>query len=376
VAVSLRVLIVGGGIGGLSAAVALRAAGVDVDLYEQAGEFGEVGAGVGLHQNSQRVLRRLGLGDEVSRVAAPITGIRLSDPSGTVVAAESYGPDTHQLGVHRADLIALLAAALPDGVLHTGRRCIQFIAQNGTAAVSFDTGEVVEADAVIAADGIHSVLRQYVVERNEPVFSGVVAYRGLVSATRVPEWPHHLSVWGGNGKHLLTFPVRAGQQINFVGFVPADAQMRESWSAPGDPAALAAEFADWHPQVRRLLDQIDVTFKWGLYDRDPLPRWTTGRLTLLGDAAHAMLPHMGQGANQAIEDAMALATLVHGASGADVPDALVQYQQLRHDRAARIQQLSRSTGIGFDAGSPVRVVLPWVQGYDVEAEALAVRRRR
>src|SRR5262249_46809097 len=160
-----------------------------------------------------------------------------------------------------------------------------------------------------------------------------------------PEWPQSLVIWAGNGKHLLTYPVRAGRLINFVGFVPADVQMRESWPAPGDPAVLAAEFAGWNCEVHRLLDQVDTTFKWGLYDRNPLPRWTKGRLTLLGDAAHPMLPHMGQGANQAIEDAMALATLLRGVSTTYVPNALVQYESLRHDRTARVQQLSRSNGI-------------------------------
>jgi len=288
-------VIVGGGIGGLSAAVALLAAGLRVEVYEQARQLGEVGAGVGLHQNSQRVLRRLGLREEINRVAARISGFRVCRPDGSVVSSETYGPDAPHLGVHRADLVALLAAALPQGVVHTGRRCTQFVQDARSATAVFDTGDIVEADVVIAADGIHSVLQQYV-ERTEPVFSGTVAYRGIVSAARVPNWPQSLVVWGGDGKHLLTFPVRAGRQINFVGFVPADAEMRESWSAPGDPAVLAAEFGDWTPQVRRILEQVDTTFKWGLYDRNPLSRWTNGRLALLGDAAHAMLPHMGQGA--------------------------------------------------------------------------------
>ena len=370
---SLRVVIVGGGIGGLSAAVALLAAGLRVEVYEQARQLGEVGAGVGLHQNSQRVLRRLGLREEINRVAARISGFRVCRPDGSVVSSETYGPDAPHLGVHRADLVALLAAALPQGVVHTGRRCTQFVQDARSATAVFDTGDIVEADVVIAADGIHSVLQQYV-ERTEPVFSGTVAYRGIVSAARVPNWPQSLVVWGGDGKHLLTFPVRAGRQINFVGFVPADAEMRESWSAPGDPAVLAAEFGDWTPQVRRILEQVDTTFKWGLYDRNPLSRWTNGRLALLGDAAHAMLPHMGQGANQAIEDAMALATLLRETSAADMPDVLVHFQQLRRDRTARIQRLSRSNGVAFDAGSTVRLIRPWVQGYDVEADALAVRR--
>ena len=203
---SLRVVIVGGGIGGLSAAVALLAAGLRVEVYEQARQLGEVGAGVGLHQNSQRVLRRLGLSEEINRVAARISGFRVCRPDGSVVSSETYGPDAPHLGVHRADLVALLAAALPQGVVHTGRRCTQFVQDARSSTAVFDTGDVVEADVVIAADGIHSVLQQYV-ERTEPVFSGTVAYRGIVSAARVPNWPQSLVVWGGDGKHLLTFPV-------------------------------------------------------------------------------------------------------------------------------------------------------------------------
>lgn len=369
--VGLRVAVIGGGIGGLTTAVALRAIGAHVDVYEQARELAEVGAGVGLHKNSQRVLRRLGLGEAVDRIAARVQGFRLSGPDGSDVFAETFGPDAPILSVHRADLVAVLAGALPAGVVHTGYRCREFVERDDCAAVVFDAGQVVEADVVVAADGIHSTLQHYVVEPTQPVFSGTVAYRGLIPETRLPDWPQSLMVWGGDGRHLLSFPVRRGQLINFVGFVPADERMRESWSAPGDPGELAAEFADWDPQARRLLGSVDTTFMWGLYDRDPLARWTAGRLALLGDAAHPMLPHMGQGANQAIEDAMALATLIRGTCGHDVTSALVDYEELRRDRTARIQQLSRMNGVAFDAGVTTRFTRPWVQGYDVEAHARA-----
>jgi salicylate hydroxylase len=239
--------------------------------------------------------------------------------------------------------------------------------------VSLHNGVSVNADVVVGADGIRSGLQRYVVEAADPVFSGTVAYRGLVSAARLPNWPRELVTWGGHGKHVIAYPVRAGQLINFVGFVAADDdQMRESCSAPGDPAALAAAFADWDPQVRRLLSRVETTFKWGLYDREPLPRWSHDRLTLLGDAAHPMLPHMGQGANQAIEDAMALAILLRGVAAADAPAALLRYQALRRDHTARVQRSARENGRRFDCAQPLSLNNSWIRDYDVEKEALAV----
>jgi salicylate hydroxylase len=374
---SMRVLVVGGGIGGLSAALALRFAGARVRVYEQAAELGEVGAGVGLFPNSIRILQRLGVADSVARRGAPIIEWWMLAPGGSVVSHQIAGRDgpTSSLGIYRPDLVAELAAGLPRGVLHTGHRCVAFRQDDRYAVVTFDNGVSVEADVVIAADGIHSTLRRYVVEPRRPVFSGVVAYRGVMPAARVPgwPWPHALVNWVGHGKHFLVFPVRAGTMLNYVGFVPADDQMRESWSAPGDPAVLAAEFAGWDPWLSRLLSHIDTTFRWGLYDRDPLPRWTNGRLALLGDAAHAMLPHMGQGANQAIEDGMALATLMRGSDAAEVTEALIRYQGLRHDHTARVQQGSRANGMRMDAGQAIAIGLPGVHDYDVEAEARARR---
>jgi salicylate hydroxylase len=374
---SLRVVIVGGGIGGLSAALALRAAGADVRVYEQAAEIGEVGAGVGLFPNSIRILHSLGVADAVTRRAAPLTEWSMYTPDGSVLSHQVAGRDgsVSSLGMYRPDLVAVLAAGLPSGVLHTGHRCIAFSQDDRSAVVTFDNGVSVEADVVIAADGIHSTLQGYVVEPRPPVFSGVVAYRGVMPAARVPDWfwPQGLVNWVGQGKHFLVFPVRAGTLLNYVGFLPADEQMRESWSAPGDPAVLAAEFADWNPSLSRLLSRIDATFRWGLYDRDPLPRWTNDRLALLGDAAHAMLPHMGQGANQAIEDGMALATLMRDTAAADVTEALIRYQGLRHDHTARVQRGSRANGLRMDSGQAITIAQGGVQDYDVEAEARAMR---
>jgi salicylate hydroxylase len=363
----LRVAIIGGGIGGLSAAVALLSRGAQVQVYEQAPRLDEVGAGVALQPNGLRVLERLSVGDRVAGVGARFTEWRFCQMDGTVVSRETFTT----LGLHRADLVTALVASLPQDVVHTGHRCVGFAQDDRRAVVTFDNGVSVEADVVVAADGIHSTLQRYVVEPREPVFSGVVAYRGVMPARRVPEWPEGaFRVWAGYGKHLLVFPVRGGELLNYVGFVPADEQMRESWSASGDPAQLSAEFAEgWDPMVGRILSQVETTFRWGLYDREPLPRWSQGRLTLLGDAAHPMLPHMGQGANQAIEDGMALATLLRGASAADVPDVLVRYQVLRRERTAQFQLGSRINGVRLDSEEPVTFGLPWVHDYDVEAEA-------
>jgi salicylate hydroxylase len=374
---SVRAVVVGGGIGGLSAALALRAAGAEVTVYEQAAELGEVGAGVGLYPNSMRILHRLGVADSVIRLGAPINEWRILAPGGSVLSHQVAGRDgpMGSLGMYRPDLVAALAAGLPRGMLHTGHRCVAFRQDDRSAVVTFDNGVSVEADVVVAADGIHSTLQRFVVEPRQPVFSGVVAYRGVMAAARVPGWmwPEALVNWVGQGKHFLVFPVRAGTLLNYVGFLPADEQMRESWSAPGDPATLAAQFADWDPWLSRLLSQIEATFRWGLYDRDPLPRWTHGRLALLGDAAHAMLPHMGQGANQSIEDGMALATLMRDTDAAEITDVLIRYQALRHDHTARVQRGSRVNGMRMDSGQAITIGQPGVQDYDVEAEARAMR---
>ena len=349
----IHVAIVGGGIGGLFAANALIARGLRVSLYEQAPIRGEIGAGLFLTPNSVRHLQRVGLAPAVLKWGArvgvdsryfrhdgtPIASVQVTDSSGWNAT----------FGMHRADLVAMLADALPNGTIHAGR-CIGFAQEGDVARVSFAGGACIDADVVIAADGIHSGLRPHVCPQSRPVFSGSVAYRGLVPHEHVPDWPtDRWQMWLGKGRHFIALPVRTGKLISYVGFVPADEEMKESWSAPGEPDALRREFAGWDPCIQQLLKAVQSTFRWALYDREPLSSWTKGRLSLLGDAAHPMLPHLGQGANQSIEDGMALATILAGADQDTAPAALLAYERLRRERVTQIQRGARESGLRYDS---------------------------
>ena len=349
-----KVVIVGGGIGGLFAANALIAQGLHVSVYEQASALGEVGAGVFVTPNAVRHLERVGLGPAVERWGARVgTGSHYFRHDGMPIApvqvTDAAGWNA-VFGMHRADFVDFLAAGLPDGVVHTGHRAVGFAQDGAAARVTFADGASAGADVVVAADGIHSVLQSHVVPPSKPVFHGTISYRGLVPRERLPNWPmDRWLMWAGPSKHFLVFPVRHGTMVNYVGFVPTDEQMKESWSAPGDPQVLRQAFGGWDPRIGQLLAQVDNTFRWALYDREPLPTWSKGRLTLLGDAAHPMLPHLGQGANQSIEDGMALATILAQADAAAVPAALLAYERLRRERVAEVQRSARQNGLRVDS---------------------------
>ena len=375
---ALRAVVVGGGIGGMAAAVALDRAGIDVQVYEQARELTEVGAGVSLAPNGLRMLDGLGVGEGIRRLGARhvSTQLRLADGRPARHEPHQFAQPGRNVGIHRADLLALLAEELPPGTVRTGHRCTDFSQDAGPATVGFGDGTSVTADVVIGADGIHSVLQGFVVAPAEPVFSGVVAYRGLVPS--MAGYPADtMRMWVGESKHFLAFPVRAGQLLNYVGFVQSGTSVRESWSATGDPAALAAHFTGWDPVIGAVIAAITGPggsgFQWGMYDRAPLPRWSSGRLTLLGDAAHPMLPHLGQGVNQALEDAVALAELLGAcASPAGVPRALAAYEELRRDRTARVQLGSRRNGAGYDSSGSQLTDRRWIYEYDAGKEAAAL----
>jgi salicylate hydroxylase len=376
----LRVAVLGGGIGGVAATLALLRRGIDVHLYEQAPALTEVGAGVAIQPNGARMLRRLGLENDLLRLGARWFEPQYLRPDGAF-AASMWPPELSGsiefYGFHRADLLSLFVDRLPPSILHTGHRCTGFEQDETQAFVTFANGTRATADIVVGADGIHSTLQQFVVPSAHPKFSGQVAHRGIVSAASV-SWPAGaMRIWLGQGKHFLVFPVRANTLLNYVGFVSTEEQTRESWSAPGDPAALAREFAGWGPMVEAILREAKNTFRWGLYDREPLPRWTNGRLTLLGDAAHPMLPHAGQGANQAIEDGVALAAVLARADRQSAPRALTIYEKLRRERTASVQQRSRlNLARYYQPGAERDRALgaqhqerAWIWNYDAEAEA-------
>jgi salicylate hydroxylase len=222
-----------------------------------------------------------------------------------------------------------------------------------------------------------------VVEPSAPEYSGFRAYRGLVAADQLPDWRREAhQVWMGDGKHFMVFPVRGGELLNYVGFVPTANETAESWSAVGDRDELAASFAGWDPRITQLLEKVETCFWWGLYDRKPLGKWVNGRLALLGDAAHPMLPHLGQGANQAIEDGTALAVILQAcAQDGSIEEALKRYEELRRPRASMVQAESRKNGLRYDSRyadlaqrdreiANIAVLRLSLYDHDIEKEAL------
>ena len=263
------------------------------------------------------------------------------------------------------------------------RRCIGFEQSAHAAQLKFATGETETVDVAIGADGIQSSLQKHVIEPSTPEYSGSRAYRGLIPKEKVPEWPKEAhQIWMGDGKHFMVYPVRSGRFFNYVGFVPTKSETIESWSAIGDRDELAAAFDGWDPRVVGFLEKVEICFWWGLYDRRPLASWTMGRLARLGDAAHAMLPHLGLGANQAIEDGVALAVFLEERDPAEIADVLRQYEAFRRARTDVIQAEARKQGLRLDSRfgnlqdrdreiTRSAEFRKWLYDYDVERAAIA-----
>lgn len=371
--------IVGAGIGGLAAAIALRRAGHDVVVFEQAKQFARVGADINLTPNAVRAMDGLGIGDAARVTAArPSHRISRSYDSGeetsrlemAEIAEQKYGAP--QLTIHRADLLAALADLFPAERVQLGKRA-QKISQNAEGVeVAFEDGTSAKLAALIGADGIHSVVRTAMFGAESPRFTGIVAYRAVVPADRlqgVPNLGAFTKWWGPNPQsQIVTFPLNRGKDIFIFATTPQDTWHLESWTAPGSVEELRDQYKDYHGEARALLDACDTVLKTALYERDPMTSWTQGRMALLGDAAHPMLPFMAQGAGMAIEDAVVLARHLEGVSVEDLPAALRRYERARIERTSQIQLGSRGNNWLREGGNA-----DWVYGYDAWAAPLAAQ---
>jgi 2-polyprenyl-6-methoxyphenol hydroxylase-like FAD-dependent oxidoreductase len=340
------IVVVGAGIGGLALALALLRRGMDVEVYEQASELKEMGAGVQISSNGTRVLHALGLEREIRELAAVLAGkeIRLWNTGQTwklfdlgVISVERYG--FPYVFLYRGDLQAVLLNAVkrekPDAI-HLGKRCIGILQSACGVTVRFERGEPVNARIAIGADGVHSHVRAALFGPDKAEFTGIVAWRGLIPARRLTAGTFRSvgTNWVGPGGHVVHYPLRHGEILNFVGIVERTDWHVESWAVQGAEEELARDFRGWHPDVHAMIASIDVPYKWALMLRSPMDCWSKGRVTLLGDACHPMLPFLAQGAVMALEDAFVLARCLERYAG-DHEKAFDRYEGARKERTAR-----------------------------------------
>lgn len=367
----LSIGIVGGGVGGLSAGIVLRQQGHDVTVFEQAPHFSRVGADINLTPNVVRAIDGLGAGKTIRRLGARPT-FRISrdwdtgkETSRLGMADEAerlYGAP--QVTIHRADIITALAEQCPLTQVRFGRR-IRSLAQTAAGVtLVFEDGGSETFDVVIGADGIHSRVRTALFGEEYPRFTGVVSFRSVVPTERVkhvPEIEAFTKWWGPNPQsQIVTFPLNQGKETFIFATTGQESWTEESWTSPGDVEELRGFYKDFHPDARALLDACDTTLKSALYEREPLPRWSVGTVSLLGDACHPMLPFMAQGAGMAIEDAVVLGRSLAGVSQReDAEQALQIYENARKERTAKIQIGSRGNQWMKTQGNA-----DWVYGYD------------
>lgn len=394
-------LVAGGGIAGLAAGLALARAGWRVSLFERAERFGEVGAGLQMSPNACRVLDWLGVLGRVAETAFRPAAAEMRDgKTGQSIYRVDFGEPAETrwhapyLHVHRADLHrALLEAAEGAGVaLHLGVRVATYGNRPEGVRLKLADGAVHTGDLLVAADGLNSALRTVLNGPDAPRPAGQVAWRGTIPSERLPQGlvAPQATVWAGPGRHLVTYYLRGGRLVNFVAVEEREMTAGEGWMEEGDPDALRRGFEGWHSDVTTLLGAVERSFVWGLFERAEQARWCDGRAVMIGDAAHAMLPFMAQGAAMALEDVAVLVRRL--GEGGPVPDALRAYEDERFPRVARVQAQSRSNGMLFHkrtelgrlfSWAPIAAVawmapgiaaaqLDWLYGYDAVRAHAAV----
>ena len=350
----IEIAVIGGGIGGLAAAISLLQAGFDVHVFEQSRVMREVGAGLQVSPNASRVLHRLGLADELAKLGVRPLAFHqrrwedgrtlLKTPLADAVV-EAFGYPHYQS--HRGDVLSMLVTALPNDRLHTAHRLIDFADRGDRVEAEFENGSHISAKALIGADGIHSTVGRLLLGAGQPRFTGCVAYRGLIPAERVKHLDIEVTaqLWLGPRKHIVVYYVAGKRFVNFVANLEQASWAGELWNDRGNVSDLQTGFSGWDPNLRAIIDTIDETFIWGLFDRAPLQHWSVGRVTLLGDSCHPMLPYIAQGAAQALEDGATLTACLK--KYPDIVDALRRYEALRLPRATHIQGMATANKTRF-----------------------------
>ncbi|ANN69137.1 FAD-dependent monooxygenase [Bordetella bronchialis] len=346
-----RVGIIGGGIGGAALANALALRGIEVRLFERTAAFGQVGAGIQMTPNAVKVLKALGLAEDLRgigflpqalvgrnwKTAREQFRMPLVDECPRLYGAEFYH-------VHRADLHQILVRRIPESSVSLSSACASVRNEGAAAVATFEDGSQYEADVIVGADGVRSVVRRDLFGDEAPRFTGNMCYRAVVPFDAMPSFVSpDSSFWMGPHGHVVTYYVSRGKAVNIVAVNETSQWVEESWNAPSSREELLGAFRGWHANLQRLFERADTVFKWGLFDRDPMATWHQGRITLLGDAAHPMLPFLSQGAAMAIEDSLVLAAALD-AHGANVSAALRDYEAERLPRTSRVQLESRERG--------------------------------
>ncbi len=353
----LRVAIIGAGIGGLALGLALREHGVAAEVFEQAPALAELGAAVGVGGNATRLLRRMGLLEELEAVATvPTELVYRQWRTGERIAAHPVRDgDTYLkrvgapwLGIHRAEYQRILGTAYGSAGLHLEHRLVDLVQEPDAVTLTFANGRTAQADVVVGADGVRSAVRQWVSAGDDIVYSGTSGFRGIVARDDVPSLPdpEALQFWMGPDAHLLHYAIGCdAEEINLLAVVegPRSWDAADRWLTEVEPDDVLARFSGWHPAATEMVAAAAPAVRWGLFVVQPLLHWYRGRVVLLGDAAHAMLPHHGQGANTTLEDAFTLAGVLAEARAGDLEPVLASYQRLRRARTRQIAASSWAT---------------------------------